>query len=46
MAVLCLSQLHRHKKVTIISGVSVFAKTNDPFASVVNSLLTVGAGLG
>ena len=32
--------------VTFISGVSVFAPTDNPFASVVNSLLTVGAGLG
>jgi hypothetical protein len=29
-----------------LSGVSVFAQTDDPFASVINSLLTVGAGIG
>jgi hypothetical protein len=28
------------------AGVSVFAQTNDPFATIVNSLLTIGAGFG
>ena len=29
-----------------LSGVSVFAQTDDPFGAVINSLLTVGAGIG
>jgi hypothetical protein len=40
------SKSNLHQTVTFISGVSVFAPTDNPFASVVNSLLTVGAGLG
>ncbi len=47
VVIVILSEIHSQFRCPLLfSGVGVFADSSDPFATIVNSLLTVGAGLG